>query len=181
MRIRVAEDAVPRKYQAFHRATVLLFWLPAFFFYGCEARDGASNSGASATLIPDLLADPTGTYTIESVTEPPVASRFRPAAAPHPNLGFSHPALWLRVWIPPSTDRDARLLELGYALLDRVVIFRTQPDGTRQAVTVGDRQPFAEREIQNRNFLFLIPPSKTPQRIYIRVDTEGPMVLPLTL
>ncbi len=80
------------------------------------------------------------------------------------------------------------LLEVGYPLLDSVELYLPThraggPVGKSYAVKkTGDTLPFGEREIADQNFIFILPVGpEEEQTVYLRVETEGSMQIPLTI
>src|SRR5690606_22275022 len=57
-----------------------------------------------------------------------------------------------------------------------------QPDGRFEHYPVGDRLPFAARPIEHPDFIIpLRTASGSTPRIYVRIDTESAVHVPLTL
>ena len=133
-----------------------------------------------------VLADPDRAFTIDDVRATPLAGRFAPLARPAGdiNFGFTDAAWWLRFDVRVPDDATggefARwFLEVGYPSLDRVEVYV----GTaREPLVAGDRQPFAQRPLPHRNFVFplLLRPGKTTT-VTMRVQSEGSLTLPLAL
>jgi signal transduction histidine kinase len=103
------------------------------------------------------------------------------------NAGYSRSAFWLRVDLQyrASSDheRNRWWLELAYPPLDQLALYL--PDGQggyHLAGQSGDAFPFSERLIKQRNHLFELElASDQPQRIYLRLESEGSIQVPLTL
>lgn len=96
-----------------------------------------------------------------------------------PSFGFSPHTYWFRFTVPKS-DFDW-LLELNYALLDEVTLYRLGSEGLIDTVYTGDHMAFSERPILHRAFLFPIPASEQTQQIVIKVRSSSAIQLPMTL
>ncbi|WP_369601303.1 7TM diverse intracellular signaling domain-containing protein [Hahella sp. SMD15-11] len=99
------------------------------------------------------------------------------------NFGLDNQPWWLKLRLYNTTGQPLqRLLEVAYPLLDHVDLY-VVAEG--QVVTVyrsGDALPFSHRPIRHRNFLFpfeLKP--DTDYTLYLRVQTEGSLQVPLML
>jgi len=134
-----------------------------------------------------VLEDASADSRIDKVVALDAAGRFEAHQAEVLNAGYSRSAFWLRVDLVYHANRG-RLhsrwwLELAYPPLDRVDLYL--PDGAggyRLAARSGDALPFGERSIRQRNHLFELDLSDgQPQRVYLRVQSEGSVQVPLTL
>ena len=113
----------------------------------------------------------------EAAREGEFAAIHRPAM----NLGFVHHTQWLRFSVERGerVDRDW-LLVVEYPLLDRVDVFRIDPDGQTHHWMGGDRLPFKERSYSDRYINFaqvLDAPGR--YEFFVRVRSESSMQIPL--
>ncbi|NKQ11134.1 sensor histidine kinase [Pseudomonas sp. SST3] len=131
--------------------------------------------------------DPGRGDTISDVLVLDAAGRFTDHRDDVLNAGYSRSAFWLRIDLQyranHSHERNRWWLELAYPPLDRLDIYL--PDGQGGyyiAGQSGDSLPFSQRQIKQRNHLFELElaPDR-PQRIYLRVESEGSIQVPLTL
>ena len=134
-----------------------------------------------------VMEDPSRAVTIDEVVALDAAGRFVESHQDVLNAGYSRSAFWLRIDLNYRAEAQAELrrwwLELAYPPLDHLDLYL--PDGVggyRLAQRSGDALPFHERQIQQRNHLFELDlPSNQPQRIYLRLESEGSIQVPLTL
>jgi diguanylate cyclase (GGDEF)-like protein len=100
-----------------------------------------------------------------------------------PSFGFSNSVYWLRFDICKShPDEELTVLEIQNPLLDSIDLFAVRDDSIIYQSHSGDRIPFSERPENHRNFLFYLPKLETtPLRVYIRIQTESAIQMPLTL
>jgi len=134
-----------------------------------------------------VFEDPLGDAQIDEVASPAFESRFQPHRTAVFNAGYSRSAYWVRVDLHyrPQTVQGARrwLLEVAYPPLDSLQLYL--PDGKggyRLARDTGDTRPWASREIGQGNYLFEVQlPTDRPQRLYLRVQSEGSIQVPLSL
>ena len=130
----------------------------------------------------DFLEDPAKNWTIEDVQKEPQIGSFKVSHEQTPGFGFTDSAYWLRF-----TLNNARLhqikyfIELGYPLLDHITLY-SQTHAGFSIIHTGDKQPFDEREIKFRNFIFPIELGPSQQKtFYMRCETTSSMNFPLTL
>jgi signal transduction histidine kinase len=134
-----------------------------------------------------VLEDPSREATIAEVVALDAAGRFVESDEDVLNAGYSRSAFWLRIDLnyraEPPAERSRWWLELAYPPLDHLDLYL--PDGRggyRLAQQSGDALPFHERQIRQRNHLFdlQLAPNQ-PQRIYLRLESQGSIQIPLTL
>ena len=137
-------------------------------------------------LAPYLVAfeDPVGGLTIEDVRRQFAAGAFGPVDSKKGfTKGYTRSAWWLafQVQAPagnPSTDFPW-FLELAYPPLDLIEVYRP---GVNSPSRAGDTYPFSERPIRHVNFVFpMTPATQTVDTIFVRVQTEGSLMAPLTV
>ncbi|MCP5015365.1 MAG: response regulator [Ketobacter sp.] len=100
-----------------------------------------------------------------------------------PNFGYNLSAFWFHTTlINGHSQRAEWLLNVDYPLIDYLDIYIVRNNEIIQAHHVGDRLPHEHRPIDHRNFLFpLSLPATEPTEIYIRIETEGSVKMPLFL
>ena len=101
------------------------------------------------------------------------------------NFSLSSKPHWFKVALP-ETANDQHLIEISFANLDYVDLYflpDTCTNGECAAAVYrsGDKFSFAEREVPHDQLVFSIPKSKTPLRLFIRVQTEGSLKVPIKL
>ncbi len=160
---------------------MVLVWIVAA---PLAAADDAVAPGADGRLALGrhigMLEDPDGTLGIDAVAAPEAAGRFRPAGAEAPSLGFSTSAWWVRLTLAPQ--QGERLLEIAFPFIDKLRLYVPRPDGGFDVRRAGDFYPYAQREIGYRHVVFrLDDPGAAPRTVYLRLETEGALALPLVL
>ncbi|MGP9832200.1 EAL domain-containing protein [Marinobacter sp. NSM] len=98
-------------------------------------------------------------------------------------MGITESAYWLRVPIVNHTPDSLSLIaELGYSQLDDVTFHVIAEGELVRTFQTGDRRPFYPRDVDHPNSLlrFQLAPQEA-KTLYIRVATEGTMVLPFSL
>ncbi len=131
----------------------------------------------------EVLEDKDGSYRIEKVVAPPLSKRFKRPHEEVPNYGFTDSTYWIRFDLYNTMKtRQLWMLELGYAMLDRVELYLPGPGGGFDRRVSGDTLPFYKREIANRHVVFRIETAPGQRmRVHLRVTTTSSMQLPLTL
>ncbi|NTV13496.1 MAG: response regulator [Desulfobulbaceae bacterium] len=131
----------------------------------------------------DFLEDPSRDLTFLQASSQDFAGEYRPSTSNKPNFGFTSSVYWARLQLKGDMgSSDTWLLQIAYPLLDSIELFLPQPDGTYDAKKAGDLRPFKEREINNRYFIFNLPPHLSSSGpIYLRVQTDSTMTFPLTI
>ncbi|MBP7866038.1 MAG: sensor histidine kinase [Acidobacteria bacterium] len=131
----------------------------------------------------EVLEDPEGRLAIGDVSSDPTRKAFRPCGPRFPAFGFSQSVFWVRFAMHNPTEKDKlRLLEIAYPLLDHVEVYVSRAGPGWDVRVMGDRHPFADRDIANRNFVtsIFIPPGQT-RHVFLRFRTDSSSWFPLFL
>lgn len=134
-----------------------------------------------------VFEDVRGGVSIDDVSSPALAAAFHRHDKPVLNAGYSRSVYWLQLDLNyrPQALRGQRtwLLEVAYPPLDDLELYL--PDGRggfELARRTGDSLPFSSRQIAQNNYVFeldLLP--NQPQRLYLRVQSQGAVIVPLSL
>jgi len=109
--------------------------------------------------------------------------RFQPLPGGRTSLGFQSGAYWLHVRVVNLDNPETHwLLVQHYALSDRIDVHVRDADGRIAFQAGGDHVPFAARSIRYRhpNFVLTLPRNE-PVDVFVRVQSESSMQLPLSL
>ena len=134
-----------------------------------------------------VFEDVRGAVSIADVSSEALAEAFHRHTKPVLNAGYSRSVFWLRLDLNyrPQTSSGAQpwLLEIAYPPLDQIELYL--PDGRggfELTQRTGDALPFASRQIAQNNYVFALDlPPNQPQRLYLRVQSQGSLIVPLTL
>ncbi|MCP4132529.1 MAG: SpoIIE family protein phosphatase [bacterium] len=135
----------------------------------------------------EYLEDKEDKWSIEDVSSEAFSTKFTRCQKRALNFGFTDSAYWIRfklLYTPEDKKVLSKewLLELGYPLLDNVAIHQQQRDGTFSASHTGDTNIFAQRELINRDFIFLVKTESFREKtIYLRTKTAGSLNVLLNL
>lgn len=143
----------------------------------------ASLTPAYASEYPDLemLADPDGRLNLADVLAAAAAGHFQPITNAFAG-GYTRQVHWFRFTLPaPPPQASAGgirrlMLEVQPSYLDDVRLYVPQPGapGKFEERVAGDLQPYASRELPNRNFIFYLHfASAEPQTYYLRLRTSS--------
>lgn len=134
-----------------------------------------------------VFEDVRGDATIDEVTSPALQASFRRHDKAVLNAGYSRSVFWLRLdleYRPQSLGgQQPWLLELAYPPLDHLELYQDDGQGTYGLVQrTGDALPFSSRQIKQNNYLFelKLQPNQ-PQRVYLRLESQGSIQAPLAL
>jgi two-component sensor histidine kinase len=131
----------------------------------------------------DILEDQARQWSIHDIVTEPVASRFTPSHSESPGFGFTSSAYWVRFVVVNPWDRDIQwCLEMAYPPMDSIVLYMPTEADQFQIKRGGDRLPFHARDVDYKDFIFLLQtPPKSHQIYYIRFENAGSMNFPLTI
>ncbi|MFC3153068.1 7TM diverse intracellular signaling domain-containing protein [Litoribrevibacter euphylliae] len=99
------------------------------------------------------------------------------------NFGYSDSSYWLKFSL---RNEDAmafeRVLEIGYAVLDHIDVYLVRNGTYTDHFILGDKIPFYERLVQNRNFLIPMRFEVNEQiDVYLKLKTTSSVQAPLDL
>ena len=128
-----------------------------------------------------VLADPGKQLTLADVQA--AARRFEPPRQAYATLGLRKEAMWLRLPLQVPASSDGRwLLDIDYAVLNRVDVHVVAGGREIQHGVLGNLQPFSQRPLASRSHaMLLVLPRDSSVELFLRVETLGAMALPITL
>lgn len=160
----------------------------AMVLLGCVAQLAAaqavlSSAGERIDLWPHarVLFDPSREATLDQVVAE--RDRFARPKGAYATLGFGAETVWLRVPLDVRAGGEGTwVLDIDYALLNRVDVHLLRDGRVVQRSTLGNSQPFASRPLRSRSLAMPLEVAAFPgQEILLRVDTAGARILPVTL
>ncbi len=160
------------------RAIIVIWLLP----FGLAAQPilelGSTQESVGQHI--SYYADATHKLTIEDIAALD-ADRFTTGKQAVLNFGLAESTYWLRLQIKnPKPSDEAWLLELAYPLLDSILFYQQQVNGTWQVTVDGEVVVNKDRTVEYRHFLFPITQSDTEvQTYYLRIQTESAARFPL--
>ncbi|GEM_PF-2070062 len=130
-----------------------------------------------------ILADPNHILTIDQLVKPEFNQTFKLASEVGNSFGFTKSVYWVSFSLHmDSMLNDIILLQFAYPLIDNLTLFVPNDHGGYGEKVTGESLAFSTREINHRTFLFHLPAHSGETRTYyLRLETEGSMVIPLTL
>jgi len=155
-------------------------WEPAYAMKPVVLDDDATVH--TLGLYADVLEDPKGTVTLESILRGDHDARFAPSASDAPNYGFTTSVYWARFQIRNVRDVPMeRFLEIAYPILNHAELHVPEPGGGYTVRIGGNSYPFGKRDLQYRNLVFKIDIRPGDQVLYLRIKTQSSMCFPLIL
>jgi diguanylate cyclase (GGDEF)-like protein len=143
---------------------------------------GDLNQGYSLNDHVEYIIDVEGEFSPEQLIQP--NKKWNVHDKETLSFGYSSSVYWFRFNVTNSSVGDvSHLLEIAYPVLDDIKIWVY--DEHRQLleqIHLGDKIPFAQREIQHRNFVVPLAISKKQTQVWlIRIETSSAMQLPMTI
>ena len=127
------------------------------------------------------LRDQTGSLTLDEVRA--VSDGWQQSTQREPNFGYTDAVYWFRLDLQAGArPTDDYLLEIDYAVLDDIQAHVLRDGRVLDQVRLGGRLPYQQRPIDHPNYLVPLSLSADePTRVYLRVDTDSAMQLPVYL
>lgn len=126
------------------------------------------------------IADVDSKYDVESVFSLPNVA-WQIEESEQLSFGMADHPYWFRFQIFPQHLPANPLMEIDYALLDRVDIWYFSDGELIAEQHGGDSFPFAKREIKHEKLLFELPQSAATLTLIVKVQTAGTVKLPIRL
>jgi two-component system, sensor histidine kinase LadS len=129
-----------------------------------------------------VLRDPSGRLDFDQIRERP----FTPLAG-QAGFGFTRDVIWLKLDVHENAgalkpDDGHWWLEVALPSLDDLRLYVPEADGRYRMTRSGDHQPFAERPLAHRLFLFPLElPGPGTHSLYLRVATGDSLAVPIRL
>lgn len=135
--------------------------------------DGLDDAVAfSGTL--GMLRDPQDRWSVADVAAETRRGDFEQLEGPLQE-GFSRDPVWLRFSLSRAPEAPARwLLRVRPSALNELTLYAPDGQGGFIQTVLGDRRPFAEREIPDHNFVFPIDVPTTASEYFLRLRNDGP-------
>ncbi|TXC66667.1 GGDEF domain-containing protein [Piscinibacter aquaticus] len=147
---------------------------PALLIDGSSQRVEA---WPSVTILPDESGETDITAAMAA------ADRFEPPRSAYATLGLRKEPVWLRIPIRwTGGGGPTWMLDIDYSPLNRVDAFLVREGRIVQQARLGNMQPFDQRPIPSRSHA--LPLELKPDvayELYLRVQTQGAMILPITV
>jgi two-component system sensor histidine kinase/response regulator len=126
-----------------------------------------------------MFADAGGKLGIDAVLRAP--QRFAAPPASQATLGVQDDPVWLHIPVSvPAASRATWILDIDYAVLNKVELFVVVGGTVRQHAVAGNLQPAEPGASRVRTPAMLLDLAKgAPQDIYLRIENTGAMVLPI--
>lgn len=111
------------------------------------------------------------------------AAQFAPPAGARGSLGLVRGGIWLRLPLQLAPGSDGQwVLDIAYPPLNRVDAHLVVDGQARLLGTLGNLQPLAARPLASRTLaLPLQLPATRPAELWLRVQTQGAVLLPISL
>lgn len=110
------------------------------------------------------------------------ARGFEAPRSAYATLGLRKEPVWLR--IPFETPAGAKalwVLDIDYAVLNRIDVYLVREGQVVQQARLGNMQPFSQRPVQTRSHAVALELKPgAGHELYLRVETLGAMILPIT-
>ncbi|WP_186763834.1 ATP-binding protein [Planomicrobium sp. CPCC 101079] len=130
----------------------------------------------------NILEDPEGKFTIEEVTQLTLDLQFFPTENQILNEGYTSSAYWVKLEVQNKAPGKSWLLELSEPSIDSAVLYSPNMSGGYDAEKAGRETSIDAREHFHNNFAFnLNSDSTATETFYLRVQSSGPLQLPLTI
>lgn len=127
--------------------------------------------------------DETGQLTIDQLLRSSNKVNWKATGPEVANFGFDWRTYWYRLsLILDAGESREFLLQTGSPLIDYLDVYYVRGGKVVHQFNTGDMEPFYERPVQNRNFVFPLElSSEQATDIYLRVSTDSPQMMPLIL
>ena len=126
------------------------------------------------------LEDAEGTLLLEDILSDELQQQFEPMFVEPPYLGRTHSTYWFRFQLDFSASQRPLILEVGYPHLKHITLYQFDDGQLISEVESG----YAGQQSNDLNcgrFCFFIQPSESIQTVYLKVSSDSPLFLPMTL
>lgn len=97
------------------------------------------------------------------------------------SFGMSDSPYWFKFSLGNLDNKEPWLLEVDYALLDKINIWFLTEQEVLGEFHTGDTLPFRSRQIKHEKFLFPVPQTEQALMVVIKAQSHGTLKLPIKL
>ncbi len=128
-----------------------------------------------------VLSDPARALSLDQALA--ARDQFAVPGEAYATLGMAKEVVWLRVPVAVARGGEGTwILDLDYALLNRIDVHSIVDGKVVRHVTLGDGEPFASRPLQGRTHAVPLEfTAGSSGELLLRVDTRGAKILPVSL
>lgn len=126
------------------------------------------------------LADENAEYDVHTVRQFP-ESVWQLEPSEQLSFGMADYPYWFKFELPTVSEGKQRLLEVDYALLDKIDVWFIAGQRILSEQHEGDSYPFSRRQIAHEKLLFEVPSSAQPLTVILKVQSAGTIRVPLRL
>lgn len=170
------DNTTMRSNQTWYVALVCVFAL--FFIFGLAQVSSGNDFQFEINKGTFYLEDHRSSLNIDDVRDLP-RENWEKESSEKLSFGMNTNPFWFESVIFPHSTRKPRLLEIDYAVLDKVDVWFYQNKTLLAEFHEGDSYPFEARTIKSEKLLFPIPKSTYAVRLIVRIQTEGTVKLPM--
>jgi len=130
-----------------------------------------------------ILEDPNKSFESSRVSNPENSSKFTPVTREVISLGYTTSAVWTKIALTNQRkESETFVLEVAYPLLDRIDFFLTDRGGNLKVSTEVGAAVLLNQGKNDRNHTFRFSLNAGEEaNLFLRVETSGALVLPMTL
>ena len=160
----------------------LLGWTLAWLCSCGWAQSGLLLAGGEAQInawpAVTALSDPAGAWTLADARQR--VAQFVTPQVPEANFGVQRQPMWLRLPLQVQGTEGRWTLQIDYAPLNRVEVYRLSQGKLVQQAVLGNAQPFDARPVHSRAHALTMDLSPGEHEIYLRVQTRSSMLVPIS-
>ena len=160
----------------------LLAWALAWLSSSGWAQSGLllGDGKAQVNAWPAVTAlpDPAGAWTLDDARQR--AAQFATPQVPEANFGVQRQPMWLRLPLQVQGAEGRWTLQIDYAPLNRVDVYRLSQGKLVQQAVLGNAQPFEARPVHSRAHALPMDLPPGEHEIYLRVQTRSSMLVPIS-
>ncbi len=173
-------------FSKYYKQLFWLFFLLLFIPVSAFSKDNylsVTDESHSISLIPytKIIVDNEHRYQIADIAALS-AEHFEPLSKSSNTIGFSEAVFWLHFRLKGAANAPgSMLLTLDAPTIDYISLFSSAGSFFKEQ-QAGDKIAYSQRQIKHRNAVFLLAvPKDQPADYYLRVESQGPIQLPLNL
>lgn len=125
--------------------------------------------------------DKTGNLDYTAIQNPEMQNLFKKSEKEIPSFGFSGSAYWFMIQYHSNGELGDYLIEVSNPVLDRVDLYYKDKNGGLQTKSSGRNVLFTNRDLDNRNIIFILKDIAPEGRFFFRVQSEGSLLVPISI
>ena len=158
----------------FFRFAVIVFFSHQLFASDVIILRPDNNQYTASYQFIDILEDPTDKLTIQDISSPAYADKFKPNKEQLPRNYNIKSAYWIRYRVKNESDAGTKWLQEFYdSSIEKIFFYLPDSNGHFKEFIAGNSMDFGRKRVSHKNFVFFLPDFSGKEiTYYARIESK---------